>query len=548
MIHRLFGKKAGILLCVLLCCALLLVGCKDRPTREADKLFESLDVTAPDGTVVKQARAALDALDEKQRENLEHLDQFLEAEKEYHANEVDRLIEAIGPVSLTSGSAIEAARNAYEALDQDIAGRVKQLAALEKAEQDFHTVTVQHAAEEIDQMIDAIGIVTLESGEAIEAAKQAYETADPEVAGLVSKLPALQKAEEELHYLEVLRDAKAMDEKILALGEITLESGPDIESVRAEYEALNTEIKEEVRELKTLEDAEARLVYLGKLAQAETVDAAIAALGEITPEKEADVQKVRKEYESLPKDVQELVKKRSVLEEAEMTVLGFRDESVSEEIKKLLDEKQYTQAIETAEKQIAGRAPEKVNGKLVEYCITAYVEEANARIKDKQYEEADKLLNQCVARYATEDEKDWKAARKKLDKAIAEPKNGQVFSSKARGGYCTLTIKSGNKPVFVKVISNKDEKNTVTFYVQKDSSAKVKIKNGEYSLKYATGDKWYGEKELFGSDTRYYNADITMNMTTNRKGNRIEYQTYTITLFTVLGGNMNTEKIPADQF
>ena len=169
-------------------------------------------------------------------------------------------------------------------------------------------------------------------------------------------------------------------------------------------------------------------------------------------------------------------------------------------------------------------------------------------MKDKHYEQADNLLSTCVEKYNAGDEKDVKAAQKKLDKAIAEPKNGQVFDSKARGGYCTLTIKSGSTPVYVKVVSNKDEKTIATFYVRKDSSSTIKIRDGEYSLRYATGDKWYGEKDLFGSGTRYYNADITLKMTTTRSGNRITYQTYTITLYTVAGGNLSTSKIPQDKF
>ena len=595
-------KRMLIPLCLILCFCLLLTGCKDRPTRTADKLFESLDVMAPDGEAVRQARAAYDSLDEKQRENLEHLDQFLEAEKEYHAQEVDALIDAIGTVTPESGNAIEAARKAYEALDQEVAARVKKLSALqdaeieypaqkvdamidaigtvtldsedaieaakaayealdqevaarvrklntlEEAEKELHRVTVEHAANEIDSLIEAIGTVTLESGDAIEAAKTAYASADQEVAGLVSKLPELEKAVGEFHHLEVLRDAEAMDKEILSLGTITLESGPDIEKVRAHYDALDGEIKGEVRELKTLTAAEEQFVYLGNLAKAETVDQAISALGEITPEKEADVETARKQYEKLPADAQKLVTQLSVLEDAEAALMGYKDEAASEEIKKLLDAKQYAEAIEYAEKQIAGRDPEKVQGKVVEYCVKAYVEEANAQMKDKHYEAADNLLSTCAERYASANQNDVKAAQKKLDKAIAEPKNGQVFDTKARGGYCELTVKSGNTPVYIKVVSKKDESVIATFYIRKDSSSKIKIKDGSYSLRYATGDKWYGEKDLFGSGTRYYSADTTLEMKTTRSGNRISYQTYTITLYTVAGGNLSTSKIPQDKF
>ena len=649
-------RRLVSLLCLILSFCLLIAGCKDQPTRNADKLFKSLNVTAPDGEAVRQARAAYDALNEKQRGDLEYLNQFLEAEKEYQAQEVDALISSIGTVSLESGPAIEAAKKAYEALDKDaaervrqmgvladaekeyaargvdalidaigtvslesgpaietarkaydaldkdiaakvkkldaledaekeytargvdalidsigtvslesgpaietarkaydaldkdIAAKVKKLDVLEKAEADLHRAVAEHAALEIDSRIEAIGTVTLESWDAIEAARNAYASADPEVAGLVSRLPELENAEKEFHHLKVLRDAEAMDREILSLGTITLESGPDIEAVRARYEALDEEVKKEVRELGTLTEAEEQLVYLGRLAEAEKVDQAIDALGEITPEKEADVAKVRRAYEQLPADVKALVKQLDVLENAEAALSESKDAAAAEEVKKLLDAKQYTDAIECAEKYIAGRDPGKIRGKLVEYCVKAYVAEANAQMNDKRYEEADNLLSTCASRYASANQKDLKTAQDKLKQAIKQPKNGQVFATKARGGYCELTIKSGDTPVFVKVISNKDKKTTATFYVRKNTSAKIKIKDGEYSLKYATGDKWYGEKELFGSGTRFYSADTTLTMKTTRKGNRISYQTYTVTLYTVMGGNLSTYKIPQDEF
>ena len=599
---RILQKRTRIALCLILSFCLLIAGCKDKPTRNADNLFKSLDASAPNGETVKQARAAYDALDEKQRGNLEYLDQFLEAEKEYTARSVDALIDAIGEVGLESGPVIETARAAYDALDTDVAAKVRQLAqledaekeytargvdalidaigevglesgpvietaraaydaldkdiaakvrkldALEKAEGDLHTAVTEHAAGEIDSKIEAIGNVTLESRDAIEAARNAYASADQEVAGLVSKLPDLEKAEAEFHHLEVLRDAEAMDKEILSLGTITLESGADIEAVRAHYEALDEEIQKEVLELGTLTAAEEQFAYLGKLAEAEKIDQAIEALGEITSEKEADVEKARRAYEKLPADVKELVKQLSVLENAEALLAESKDAAAAAEIKKLLDAKQYTEAIEYAEKHMAGRDPQKVRGKVVEYCVKAYVAEANALMNDKHYEEADNLLTACASRYASADQKDLKAAQKKLSQAIKEPKNGQVFKTKARGGYCELTVKSGDSPVFVKVISNKDKKITATFYVRKNSSAKIKIKDGEYSLRYATGDKWYGEKDLFGSGTRYYSADTTLSMKTTRKGNRVTYKTCTITLYTVVGGNLSTYKIPEDEF
>ncbi len=35
----------------------------------------------------------------------------------------------------------------------------------------------------------------------------------------------------------------------------------------------------------------------------------------------------------------------------------------------------------------------------------------------------------------------------------------------------------------------------------------IKVPLGSYIVKYAVGEKWYGEKYLFGPETRYNKAD-----------------------------------------
>ena len=85
---------------------------------------------------------------------------------------VDALIEAIGEVTLESGEAIEAARSAYDALTDAQKGLVNNIDLLIAAEE---TYADHVAAANVNALIEAIGEVTLESGEAIEAARSAYD-------------------------------------------------------------------------------------------------------------------------------------------------------------------------------------------------------------------------------------------------------------------------------------------------------------------------------------------------------------------------------------
>ncbi len=542
------AKTLIVSLCLMLLFCLILSGCKSRDAAAADRLFEQLNVDAPDGEAIAEAQEAYAGLSAEDREELEHYEQFVQAEARYKADEVDALIKSIGTVTLQSGNAVDAARKAYDALDDAARALVSGADDLTAAEESFHRLKVEEAAADIDALITAIGDVSLEDEANIAAARSAYDAADEEVQSAVQNLSELEKTEEQFHKLEVAKAAEEIDTLIDAIGEVTLESGESIDEARSAYDIADEEIKAEVRNLRVLEEAEERLVYLGKKVQAEEMDAIIASLGTITAESEEAVKKVREQFEQLPEDIRELVETADLIDKAEYTIQGLKDKAAASKIKKLVDNKKYDDAIAFVEEYIGNRKAKDIQGSVVKNALKAYVAKANALMKKSRYEEAEKLLNNCKKRYSGADMADVNKAINSLKKAISEPANGKVFTSKAKGGYCTLKIKAGDTPVFVKIVNINDPKSFVSVYVRANKSTTVHIRNGKYTLKYATGSKWYGSKDLFGSDTRYYSADTTLDMSISRSGNYIYYQTYTITLYTVVGGNLSTSKISQEDF
>ena len=155
------SKTLIISLCLMLLLCVMLSGCKSRDAAAADKLFEQLDVDKPDGEIIARAQEAYAGLSAEDREKLEHYEQFVQAEARFKADEVDALINGIGTVSPESGDRIEAARKAYDALDTNARALVVQADKLTAAEESYHLLLVQQAAEDIDGLIDSIGKVTL---------------------------------------------------------------------------------------------------------------------------------------------------------------------------------------------------------------------------------------------------------------------------------------------------------------------------------------------------------------------------------------------------
>ena len=131
------------------------------------------------------------------------------------------------------------------------------------------------AAAAVDEKIDAIGDVTLESEEAIKAAREAYDALTDAQKELVTKLADLETAEKKLEELKKADSdadvAAAVDEQIAKIGEVTLESEEAITAARKAYDALTDEQKALVKEenVKALEAAEAKLKELKEAKEAE---------------------------------------------------------------------------------------------------------------------------------------------------------------------------------------------------------------------------------------------------------------------------------------
>ena len=179
----------------------------------------------------------------------------------YAADAVEKLIDAIGTVTLNSEEAIKAARDAYDALTEEQKAQVGNYQTLLDAEAKLADL---QAADAVEKLIDAIGTVTLDSEEAIKAARGAYDALTEEQKELVGNYQTLLDAEAKLADLKA---ADAVEKLIDAIGTVTLDSEEAIKAARGAYDALTEEQKAQVGNYQTLLDAEAKLAQLKKDAE-----------------------------------------------------------------------------------------------------------------------------------------------------------------------------------------------------------------------------------------------------------------------------------------
>ena len=182
------------------------------------------------------------------------------------ADAVEALIDAIGTVTKDSGEKIKAARDAYDALTDAQKALVENYKTLTDAEAKYaqlvKTAEDEAAAKAVEDQINGIGTVTLNSEAAIKEARAAYEKLTSVQKALVSNLDKLEAAEKALADLKDEAAANEVEKLIDAIGTVTLGSEDKIKAARAAYDALTEKQKKLVENYKKLTDAESRLQEL----------------------------------------------------------------------------------------------------------------------------------------------------------------------------------------------------------------------------------------------------------------------------------------------
>ena len=168
--------------------------------------------------------------------------------------DVEDLINAIGKVELTDEckARIDAAREAYDKLTPEQRALVSNYDVLTAAEDEYNRLKNEAdkaAAKAVDDMVSKLQPVTLESGDAIEAARKAFDALTPDQKKLLDPETEGKLVAAENEYKKLVKDdadkkaAKEVEDKIAKLQPVTKDSGDAIKDARSSYEALTPEQK-----------------------------------------------------------------------------------------------------------------------------------------------------------------------------------------------------------------------------------------------------------------------------------------------------------------
>lgn len=84
----------------------------------------------------------------------------------------------------------------------------------------------------------------------------------------------------------------------------------------------------------------------------------------------------------------------------------------------------------------------------------------------------------------------------------------------------------------------------MTVFVRGGATVEVEVPLGQFEIRYASGENWYGPQYLFGPDTGYSKAEEVFQFTNDG----YQISGYTITLYSVAGGNLRTSRISGNSF
>ena len=281
------------------------------------------EVKYPDSkAAIDEARAAYNALENDDQRSFAHLSILEAAESAYAAlrtnaiNNTKDLIDAIGTVSYPeSGDAIKAARDAYDALLGADKSEITNYGTLTTAEETYKTLKDQAEASVVKELINAIGEVSYpDSNNAIKAAREAYDALSSDAKAHVDNLGVLTAAETEF---EAKREAAIahVEDLIDAIGTVSYPGSKEaLDAARTAYDALLGEDKVSVSNYETLSTAETTYDNL-KQAGVDAVINSINGIGnvEYTQESKDKIDAARAAYDALTEEQKALVTNYSTL-------------------------------------------------------------------------------------------------------------------------------------------------------------------------------------------------------------------------------------------
>jgi len=130
-----------------------------------------------------------------------------------------------------------------------------------------------------------------------------------------------------------------------------------------------------------------------------------------------------------------------------------------------------------------------------------------------------------------------------VEQAILENGKVQLFTKDKQ--IAPMEIKTSEGFYYlIKMIEINSKETILTIFVHGGKVVNLNVPLDKYEVRYASGEKWYGYKDLFGPNTRYNKVEDIFDF--KIEGNSV--YGYTLILYNVQNGNLVTTPIDSEEF
>lgn len=394
-----------------------------------------------------------------------------------------------------------------------------------------------------EKAIDNLGKVTPDSGQAIEAVQAMLDEMSDEELDRIKNLGDFEDYREE--YRQQCELLAVCREAIQAIGTVTLESNDRIEAARRAYGALEKdELTEYVSDVyPVLEAAEAEYKRLNSLlttarSNVNSIDyVSVSNKFRITAARDAVDNAINAGLGEYLKD--EIARLEAI--EAELTQLDT--EQLYNTTMESLRAGDYEKAKASIE-EITTEYPNHAKGQTIKADAAALVLTLiQDNINNKAFLKAKNAFDGCdmhLAELFVERAAEYEALRMQLQEAIvkARPTSGTLIVGEhknARGQFKVINHSNMDAEVQLVGVQLDGGAQTLLFYVRAGETATVSVADGMYKASYRLGETWYGPEGGFGEENDFQPfkdglfAD-TVVFSTSYSGNTVNYTVYTATI------------------
>lgn len=304
-------------------------------------------------------------------------------------------------------------------------------------------------------------------------------------------------AEENISYLD-----KQIEQLVsVNLGDLKL-----VDYLEREYYLLHPEQREKIKNTEIL--FAAREKYFDLSRSISTLDRDILLLGEPDETKKVLFDSLIARYNALSEDEKKQVLNFDVLRKFEQEILLESYDEIILELQKPFDSTNCAERAARAIEFYCNCVKSDYRSIAADVAVAATAMAAKTAMDVGDHAQAVHYLDSCLKCVTLCDGLDElsfirqqiAAAMKKL-----QPQNGEIMHGFLKGyGTGTITVITGDQPVVMVIDSTDKNKSWITVFVAANEQAKILARDGNFTVKYATGEIWFGEGPLFGDDTQLY--------------------------------------------